>query len=224
MPVSNRKIVLAIDDMSENLSLIRSMLEGFFDVRLAKSAKMAIKLLETLKVDLILLDIEMPLMNGFEFIKHIRANNKENKKTPVIFVTAHANTKFIKEAVKYGAKDYLVKPITAEVLYKKIDGVIGLPNEKALLKPTEEKARQLLDVLVSGNSTKIDILLAEIINIAGSQSADIRRFVEDIAAHIKNIEYEEAISKTKEFLAYISFNKSKIGTSSEPHNDQKVLN
>ncbi|MDR0463658.1 MAG: response regulator, partial [Treponema sp.] len=66
--MADKKIILAVDDMPENLMLLGSLLESYFDVRLAKSADMAMNVLNKTKVDLILLDIVMPEMLGFDFM------------------------------------------------------------------------------------------------------------------------------------------------------------
>ena len=126
--MTGKKIILAVDDMPENLMLLGSLLEKYFDVRLAKSADMALNILGRIKVDLILLDIVMPEMSGFEFLNLLYSRNSLNKKAPVIFITSHADLDVIGKAIKAGAKDYIVKPIIAETLYKKINAVIGIPE------------------------------------------------------------------------------------------------
>jgi putative two-component system response regulator len=116
------KTILAIDDILPNLSIIKNILEGSFEVCLAKSAETASLILKTNKIDLILLDIEMPGMSGFDYLKQLRESSKY-RHIPVIFVTSHATKNFFVEAMNAGARDFIVKPISPPVLMEKIYAV-----------------------------------------------------------------------------------------------------
>ena len=118
--MEDRKIVLVVDDSSANLQLCRGLLSNDYDVRLAKSGKMALDALARIRPDLILLDIEMPDMSGFEVMTEIK-KNRDLDGIPVIFVTSHASEKLVLKAREQGAVDYIVKPFVSDVLYKKID-------------------------------------------------------------------------------------------------------
>jgi CheY-like chemotaxis protein len=102
-----------------NLRTIKVNLDKFFDVRLARSGELALSVLKSTRVDLILLDIEMPEMSGFELLEFIK-KLPELKDIPVIFVTAHVSTELITRALKSGAKDYVMKPFEPEVLLRKV--------------------------------------------------------------------------------------------------------
>ena len=121
--MADKKIILAVDDMPENLTLIHFLLKKDFDVRLARSAEQALSLLENTAVDLILLDIEMPRMSGFDFMEKFN-ENPEHKKIPVIFVTSHGSVDFINRAINHGGRDYIVKPIRSDILRNKINALL----------------------------------------------------------------------------------------------------
>ena len=203
--MADRKIVLAVDDMPENLTLMRSILQDFFDIRLAKSGKMALDLLENLKVDLILLDIEMPGISGFEFLKRVKADDSLNKKTPVIFVTAHAGLDYIHDAISAGAKDYVLKPVNAEALYKKIDAVVGMPDYR--ISSTEGNLRSLKTALAAGDSVRADTLFKELANLVNDQNVHQRQYAEDIGSLVLCFEYDKAIKKVEAFLDYLARSK-----------------
>jgi CheY-like chemotaxis protein len=116
---TTKKIILAVDDMSMNLRTIKVTLEKIFDIRLAKSGELALSILKTTRVDLMLLDIEMPKMSGFEVLETIR-NIPDLKDIPVIFVTSHVTTELITRALKSGAKDYIMKPFDPDILLRKV--------------------------------------------------------------------------------------------------------
>jgi len=111
--------ILAVDDAAENLQILQSLLCDDYDIRLAKSGRLALLALERTTPDLILLDIEMPGMSGFDVLDVIIKNDRM-KKIPIIFLTAHASKEFVMEALKRGAKDYIVKPFEPDILRDKI--------------------------------------------------------------------------------------------------------
>jgi putative two-component system response regulator len=113
------KSILAVDDAHANLQILQGLLSDEYDMRLAKSGKMALAALERVTPDLILLDIEMPEMSGFEVLDIINSNLRL-KRIPIIFLTAHASREFVIEAAQKGAKDYIVKPFDPDLLRDKI--------------------------------------------------------------------------------------------------------
>lgn len=119
----SKKIILAIDDMAVTLTSVRHVLQNDYDVRVAKSANMALEMLTQFKADLILLDIEMPEISGFEFAALLR-KNPEHKDIPVVFLTSHANSKLIEAALNFGAKGYIIKPFNPEALTKRVKAAL----------------------------------------------------------------------------------------------------
>jgi putative two-component system response regulator len=117
--MAEKKVVLAVDDVSMNLRTMKVILEGLYDVRLAKSGLLALDMLKSTKVDLVLLDIEMPGLSGFDVIDKMK-QLPECLGIPVIFITAHATPVLILSAYEHGAADYIVKPINAGVLHGKV--------------------------------------------------------------------------------------------------------
>jgi CheY-like chemotaxis protein len=118
-----KKIVLAIDDMSMNLKSLKAILKGTYDLRLAKSGDLALDLLKVVPVDLVILDIEMPGMSGFEVIDAMK-QIPGREDIPVIFLTSHNAPDLILAAYEHGAGDYIIKPVNAEVLLKKAAALI----------------------------------------------------------------------------------------------------
>jgi len=122
--MENRRTILVVDDSSANLQLCKGLLCNEYDVRLAKSGKMALAALARVRPDIILLDIEMPDMTGFEVMEEI--NKDPNLKSiPVIFVTSHASKQLVTKAADYGAVDYVVKPFVPAVLNAKLKNVVN---------------------------------------------------------------------------------------------------
>jgi signal transduction histidine kinase/CheY-like chemotaxis protein len=121
-----KKIILAVDDMPLNLTAIRTILSEDFDIRLAKSPVAALEMLQTVKVDLILVDIEMPEMSGFEFVERLRNNPEQpgGRDIPVIFVTSHETPDVLERIVLFGG-GYVLKPVIPRILLEKVNAVFG---------------------------------------------------------------------------------------------------
>ena len=114
-----KKVILAIDDMPSNLIAIKNILEPLFDVRLVKEGEQALQLLKREKIDLVLLDIEMPGYTGFELLQ-ILQEDTALAHIPVIFVTTHAAPGFVQRAASAGAKGYILKPFKPSLLLQKV--------------------------------------------------------------------------------------------------------
>lgn len=125
----DKKVILAIDDVSMNLIVIKSLLSEYFDIRAAKSAELALFILGSVEVDLILLDIEMPGMSGFDFINVVR-EIPNVKDIPIICVTSHAKPNVINKAINAGVKDYVIKPIEPLVLKEKVFAALNMTAPK----------------------------------------------------------------------------------------------
>jgi putative two-component system response regulator len=120
----DKKVILAVDDMAMNLRTIKVILEEEYEVLLVKSGEIALDMLQKTKIDLVLLDIEMPGMTGFEVIDSMR-KIPGCEEIPVIFITSHVASDLIVTAYDHGAGDYMVKPINAEVLRNRIYALLS---------------------------------------------------------------------------------------------------
>ncbi|MFZ4401751.1 MAG: hybrid sensor histidine kinase/response regulator [Bacteroidales bacterium] len=118
--------ILAVDDNQENLRIISNFLkdEGY-KIALAMDGISALKILEENNIDLILLDIMMPEMDGFEVCKKVKAN-PETKEIPIVFLTAKNQTEDIVEGFKIGAVDYIIKPFKKDELLIRVKNHLEL--------------------------------------------------------------------------------------------------
>jgi two-component system chemotaxis response regulator CheY len=115
---------LVVDDMSTMRKIIRTILAqlGYTNVDEAENGKEALAKLRVGSYQFVLLDWNMPEMDGLEALKAIRADEKL-KDIPVIMVTAEAKKESVLTAIQAGANNYVVKPFTPEVLKEKIEKV-----------------------------------------------------------------------------------------------------
>jgi len=117
--------ILMIDDDASILDLEKKILsnEGH-DVLVVEDALEALDILKLYKVDLMIVDIEMPRVNGFQFVTTIR-NNPELTHIPIAFLSAHGESETISKAAKLGADFYLLKPIEPKSFVAKITAFLG---------------------------------------------------------------------------------------------------
>ncbi len=108
-------ILLLVDDEYINLEIMSAMLEKDFDVRVAFDGATALEILETVVVDIVLLDVQMPGMNGYEVAQAIQAadtfDSADKPKPKVYFISASAKSSLEQACVQYGADGYFLKPI-----------------------------------------------------------------------------------------------------------------
>ena len=124
MTDKNLKILL-VDDFDTMLKIIRDILNnlGYENIVTAKNGKLACRILNTEKIDLVISDWNMPEMTGLELLKTVRAT-PEHADIPFIMVTAEAEKVHIIEAVKANVSQYIIKPFKGNDLAKKIDFVL----------------------------------------------------------------------------------------------------
>ena len=119
--------VLVVEDMALNQLLMKTLLDEFgFEQDIASNGKIAIEKLEEKSYDIILMDLQMPIMNGFEATEYIR--NTMNSKIPIIALTADVTTVDLAKCKAVGMNDYLAKPVDERLLYSKIVGLVKKQN------------------------------------------------------------------------------------------------
>ncbi len=117
--------ILIVDDTESNIDILVELLGDEYDVIVAMSGERGIKIANTKKIDLILLDIVMPDMDGFETCKNLK-NNEETKHIPVIFITAKTDEESIEHGYDVGGIDYVTKPFKLKELRAKVKTQIQL--------------------------------------------------------------------------------------------------
>jgi len=119
-----KKVIFVVDDSINNLTMIAEALNPHYAVKTIPTGEEAIALLEKVKPNLILLDIEMLGMDGFDVLKHLKDNHKY-KDIPVIFLTAKDDFSTEIEALELGVTDFIAKPFNPAVLLNRINHHIG---------------------------------------------------------------------------------------------------
>jgi putative two-component system response regulator len=119
-----RQKIILVDDNITNLALGRKILKDHYETYPAPSAAKLFEILENVRPDLILLDILMPEMNGYETIKKLKADPRFSD-IPVIFITAMSDEIDRQEGFSLGAVDYIAKPFSMPLLLERIEKLFG---------------------------------------------------------------------------------------------------
>jgi diguanylate cyclase (GGDEF)-like protein len=132
LPTKRYKL-LVVDDQPINIQVLYQAFSADYDVCMATSGEQALKVCVEQKPDLILLDIEMPGMNGFEVCLHLKGD-AETRSVPVIFVTAHADEASETQGLEVGAVDFIYKPINPNIVRARVKTHITLKEQADLLR------------------------------------------------------------------------------------------
>ena len=153
-----RHKIFLVDDNMSSLNQGKNILKAFYQVYPMSSAITLFEALENVKPDLILLDIEMPEIDGYETIKRLREDSRFVD-IPVIFLTSKGDESSELEGLELGAADYISKPFSAPLLLKRIEHQLLIVQSQAALKDyadnLEKKVREKTEEVISLQNTVI---------------------------------------------------------------------
>ncbi len=137
--------ILVVDDDRMNLLIASKLLSGKYNVTTVNSGKAGFEFLEYNSCDLILLDLRMPEMDGFEFLKRIKADARL-KDIPVVCLTADDEHDSEIKCFELGALDFISKPFVAEIMLSRVNRILELDHLRRQLKEEVEKQTRELQI------------------------------------------------------------------------------
>lgn len=185
------KHILIVDDNKTNLTLAKNELSKEYQVTPVLSGFAALQFLEKRSTDLILLDINMPEMDGRETMRRIKANEKWSK-IPIIFLTADSTPETESQCLSDGADDFIAKPFVPQVMQSRVSRILELSDlrndlEAKLVEKTKEVEMVTLnavmaiantieakDLYTSGHSNRVAKCSVEIAKRMGMSEDDIK--------------------------------------------------
>jgi CheY-like chemotaxis protein len=142
-PVAEQKsTILIVDDEASNIELASNLLKDSYKVKAAKRGDKALQLAQTADIDLVLLDIMMPEMDGYEVCRQLKAN-PQTADIPVIFLTAKQDISDVIQGFSLGAVDYITKPLQPEILQARVKTHVSLRRSHLML---EQQVNTLQEV------------------------------------------------------------------------------
>ncbi|TDO85269.1 response regulator receiver modulated diguanylate cyclase [Halanaerobium saccharolyticum] len=143
--MNSDKTILIVDDSKLNIQVLSDILkEKSYRIALARSGIMALEFVNMKKPDLILLDIMMPEIDGFEVCRRLKAD-PETKGIPIIFISGLDKSEDIVKGFKAGAVDYIVKPFQKEVVLARVNTHLKLNETQRKLEKTNAELKELLN-------------------------------------------------------------------------------
>ena len=170
---STRNKIFLVDDVKANLTIGRDLLKTFYEVYPVPSAARLFELLENVIPDLILLDIEMPEMDGYEAIKKLKSEPRFAD-IPVIFLTAKDDNDSEMEGFDLGAADYITKPFSGPLLLKRITNLLMIERQKQELLKNQTTIKDYADNL----EIKIKEKTAEVLELQNAILSTVANLVE----------------------------------------------
>ncbi|PYT12296.1 MAG: hybrid sensor histidine kinase/response regulator [Acidobacteria bacterium] len=203
--------ILLVDDRPTNLVVLQALLEGAgHEILTASSGKEAVALTTAGDFALILLDVMMPEMDGFETARRIRDEGR-NGRTPIIFITAYKELEEqLLRAYVVGGVDFLYKPIDPEVLKFKVSVFVDLYRQRALVKRYStqlEAANTDLERRVAERTAELHAANDELRLLAHASSHDLKEPLRTIANYTRLLDerYKQQLGgDAKEFINFIT--------------------
>lgn len=146
--------ILIVDDSTENIDILLSLLKNNYEIIASKNGVKSIELAAKVMPDLILLDIIMPEMNGFEVCSKLKENEK-TRYIPIIFLTAKSKIDDVLKGFQHGAVDYITKPFNPVELEVRIKTHLELKRSRELLIEKNEKLN-LINIQISNHTHEIE--------------------------------------------------------------------
>ena len=129
---TERSKILIVDDSRTNIAIMKDILREDYEVFSALTGRDALEIARQESVDLILLDVVMPEMDGYEICKRLKAN-PETKKIPIIFVTSMGEMDDETKGLELGAIDYMIKPVRTPIVKARVQNHLELKKHRDFL-------------------------------------------------------------------------------------------
>jgi len=184
-----RPTILVVDDTPDNLTVMSGLLKDLYKVKVANSGERALKIAaSSTPPDLVLLDIMMPGMDGYEVLRHLRTD-PQTRDIPVIFLTAKSEVEDERMGLELGAVDYITKPISPPIVLARVKNHLDLKRRRDFLKSKNEFLEQEV-----ANRTQEVKAIQDVTILALASLAETRD--NDTGAHIRRTQlYVRALAR-----------------------------
>jgi putative two-component system response regulator len=212
-----RSTILVVDDSPDNLSLISGLLKDLYKLKVANNGEKAIKIAQTdSKPDLILLDIMMPGLSGYDVCKMLKADTA-TRDIPIIFLTAMAGAEDEKKGLELGGADYITKPISPPILLARVK--TQLQNKAAadflrdqnnyLEKEVSERTKEVMAIQ--------DVTILSMASLAETRDSDTGNHIRRTQYYVLNL--AKALQTHPRFSDYLTDHNVKMLFKSAPLHD-----
>ena len=201
MTVEKKKTILAVDDTLANIDVVKGVLAQDYLVQAALSGKMALKIIEKQQPDLILLDIMMPDMDGYEVCQILKSQDK-TKNIPIIFLTAKVQVEDETKGLSLGAVDYITKPISPPILKERVKNHLLLQASKELLLRQNEVLEERVVERTLQLSELQDVAMVAMGALAESRDPETGNHIRRTQRYVKVLAVE--VAKHEKYQAFLT--------------------
>ncbi len=203
MARATRSTILVVDDTEANIDILVETLSDEYEVSVAMDGPTALEIVDSEPPDLILLDIMMPGMDGYEVCRRLKASEKTGN-IPVIFITAMGETQDETKGFELGAVDYITKPISPPIVMARVRSTLSLKNKTKQLAALSNKLSKYLspqvylsifrgdqDVKIESKRKKLTIFFSDIVSFTktteGMEAEDLSDLLNSYLEEMANI-------------------------------------
>lgn len=198
--------ILIVDDVSKNIQILGNILaQEKFQIAYAQDGQQAIDICEVQDFDLILLDIMMPKMNGYEVCKKLK-KNPDTSEIPIIFLTARADMDSIIKGFEIGGQDYITKPFNASELLARVNNHLTIKRQRERLKLMNNHLEYLVKERTMELETanhKLNVLDQAKSNFLSLISHEIRTPLNGVIGLTELLDQTNIDENQKEYLNYL---------------------
>jgi two-component system sensor histidine kinase/response regulator len=187
-------VILLVDDNPQNLQVLGKLLqEEKYEIEFAVNGEATFEWLKNRQFDLILLDLNMPGMNGFEVCKRIRSEEDGKYEVPIIFLSAESERESILKGFEVGAQDYVTKPFDTRELLARVKTQLDLKSKTEKLEKINEWLGKKIDnwlkmIVDRPRSLETSDLNAKLIEFDKNQNYVLKDICLELSTSIKEIE------------------------------------
>lgn len=194
-------VVLVIDDTAENLALISEVLRSEFKVKVAANGERGLQLAQATRPDLILLDIMMPEMDGYEVIRRLQ-ESEVTRDIPVIFLTAMRSVNDERKGLDLGAVDYITKPISPPIVQARVRNHLQLKAARDFLKYKSEFLEREVQKRTREVEAIQEVTIRTLTSLAETRDIDTGNHIRRTQSYVKVI--ASSLSAHPRFAAFLT--------------------
>src|SRR6476469_486750 len=198
--VENKGNILLVDDLPENLQLLsEALLKLGYTVRSVTSGRMALKTVKVKRPDVILLDVKLPEMDGYQVCRTLKAD-ADFSHIPVIFISALDDVFDKVTAFESGAIDYITKPFQIEEVVARLENQLTIQRQQQLLEQENIKRREAEEILYKSRALLASVLNSSLDGIAAMQAVRNTETgeIEDFRCLVVNPQISRAFKRSRE--------------------------
>lgn len=180
--------ILAVDDTPENLDVLKGVLMPLYSVKGAINGPMALKIAQKQQPDLILLDIMMPGMDGYQVCKQLK-ENPATRDIPVIFITAKSSVEDEQKGFAIGAVDYITKPISPPIVLERVKIHLTLKEARDFLAQQNEILEQKVLKRTQQMENLQDVVMVAMGSLAEARDPETGNHIRRTQHYVKCLAY-----------------------------------